>query len=297
MKPTLVILAAGMGSRYGGLKQIDPVGPDGETIMDYSIHDAARAGFGRVVFVIRRGFAEVFKQQVAARAERRLAVDYAYQELADVPEWFTVPSERDKPWGTAHAILAAREMVNEPFAAINADDFYGREGFQMMARQLEVTPGEFAMVGYVLRATLSDHGSVARGVCALEGGDYLETIVEHLAIERRGDAALDRRVGGDRPLTGDEIVSMNFWGFTPTLFDHLQRGFEEFLRAEGTRPKSEFLLPSVVNRLIGEHKARVKVLRSPGAWFGVTYPQDKPRVMENIRALIAQGLYPASLEP
>jgi NDP-sugar pyrophosphorylase family protein len=297
MKPTLVILAAGMGSRYGGLKQIDPVGPDGETIMDYSIHDAARAGFGRVVFVIRRGFADVFQKQVGARAERRLAVDYAYQELADVPDWFTVPREREKPWGTAHAILAAREMVGEPFAAINADDFYGREGFEKMARQLDGTSGEFAMVGYVLRATLSDHGSVARGVCALDGGDYLETVVEHLTIERRGDAAVDRRADGDRPLTGDEIVSMNFWGFTPALFDHLHLGFDEFLRGEGTRPKSEFLLPSVVNRLIAERKARVKVLRSPGAWFGVTYPQDKPRVMENIRALIAQGLYPASLEP
>jgi NDP-sugar pyrophosphorylase family protein len=297
MKPTLVILAAGMGSRYGGLKQIDPVGPAGQTIMDYSIHDAVQAGFGKVVFVIRRGFAELFKRQVGARAERRLAVDYAYQELADVPEWFTVPPERDKPWGTAHAILVAREIVNEPFAAINADDFYGGEGFQMMARHLEVTTGDFAMVGYVLRATLSDHGSVARGVCALETGDYLETIVEHLAIERRGDGALDRRRDGDIPLTGDEIVSMNFWGFAPALFEHLQRGFEDFLRAEGTRPKSEFQLPSVVNRLIGERKARVKVLRSPGAWFGVTYPQDKPRVMESIRALMAQGFYPASLEP
>jgi NDP-sugar pyrophosphorylase family protein len=297
MKPTLVILAAGMGSRYGGLKQIDPVGPGGETIMDYSIHDAARAGFGKVVFVIRRGFAEVFKQQIGARAERRLAVGYAYQELADVPDWFTVPGERDKPWGTAHAILAARTMVDEPFAAINADDFYGREGFEMMARQLETTTSEFAMVGYVLRATLSDHGSVARGVCALAAGDYLETIVEHLAIERRGDAAVDRRGGGDRPLTGDEIVSMNFWGFVPTLFDRLQLGFEEFLRGDGARPRSEFQLPTVVNRLIGEGTARVKVLRSPGAWFGVTYPQDKPRVMADIRALIAQGLYPASLEP
>jgi NDP-sugar pyrophosphorylase family protein len=296
MKPTLVILAAGMGSRYGGLKQIDPVGPAGETIMDYSIHDAARSGFGKVVFVIRRGFAEVFKRDVGARAERRLAVDYAYQELADVPAWFTVPAEREKPWGTAHAILAARPLVNEPFAAINADDFYGREGFELMARHLAAPGSDFAMVGYVLRTTLSDHGSVARGVCAVAAGDYLDTVVEHLRIERSGDAAVDRRIDGDVPLTGDEIVSMNFWGFTPALFEHLQAGFEEFLRAQGGRTKSEFLIPYVVDRLIEEHKARVKVLRSTGAWFGVTYPEDKPRVMENIRALIAQGLYPASLE-
>jgi NDP-sugar pyrophosphorylase family protein len=297
MKPTLLILAAGMGSRYGGLKQIDPVGPSGQTIMDYSIYDAARAGFGKVVFVIRRGFAEMFKQQVGARAARRLDVDYAYQELGDVPGWFTVPPEREKPWGTGHAILRARSLIGEPFAAINADDFYGREAFESMARHLQATAGDFAMVGYVLRSTLSDHGSVARGICQLEGDDYLQTVVEHLKIERQGDAAVDRRPEGDRPLRGDELVSMNFWGFTPALFDHLEAGFDAFLRESGARAKSEFLLPSVVDRLIKEHKAGVKVLRSPGAWFGVTYPEDKPRVMESIRTLIAQGLYPASLEP
>jgi NDP-sugar pyrophosphorylase family protein len=296
MKPTLLILAAGMGSRYGGLKQIDPVGPSGQTIMDYSIHDAARAGFGKVVFVIRKGFAEVFKREIGARAERRLAVAYAYQELTDLPAWFTIPAEREKPWGTGHAILAARAVVEEPFAAINADDFYGREGYEVMGRHLAAGGDDFAMVGYLLRATLSDHGSVARGVCDVDEGGYLRTVVEHLKIERQGDGAVDRRPGGDVPLTGDEPVSMNFWGFTPALFDHLQTALESFLRTDGTRPKSELLIPSVVDRLIKEHKARVMVLRSPGAWFGVTYPEDKPRVMENIRALIAQGLYPASLE-
>jgi NDP-sugar pyrophosphorylase family protein len=299
MKPTLVILAAGMGSRYGGLKQIEPVGPDGQTIMDYSIYDAARAGFGKVVFVIRRSFASAFERDVGARAARRLPVAYAYQELSDVPEWFPVPPEREKPWGTGHAILVARGLVGEPFASINADDFYGREGFELMARHLARDQNEFALVGYVLRLTLSDHGSVARGVCRLAADDpeFLETVAEHLRIERRGGAAVDRRAGGDLALTGDEIVSMNFWGFTPAVFDHLQAGFDRFLRQAGNRAKSEFLLPEVIADLLRERKARVKVLRSSDAWFGVTYPEDKPAVMENIRALIAQGRYPRSLEP
>jgi NDP-sugar pyrophosphorylase family protein len=296
MKPTLLILAAGMGSRYGGLKQIDPVGPSGQTIMDYSIYDAARAGFGKVVFVIRRSFAEVFQREIGARAARRLPVAYSFQELDMVPGWFTVPPERQKPWGTGHAILVSRPFIDEPFAAINADDFYGREGFEQMARHLEQSSGEFSMVGYTLRATLSEHGAVARGVCDIDDQGYLRTVVEHLKIERQGTGAVDRRPGGDRPLTGDELVSMNLWGFTPALFDHLEPAFQEFLRAEGNQLKSELLLPSLIDRLIKGGQARVKVLRSPGHWFGVTYPEDKPRVMENIRALIDQGLYPSSLE-
>jgi NDP-sugar pyrophosphorylase family protein len=296
MKPTLLILAAGMGSRYGGLKQIDPVGPSGQTIMDYSIYDAARAGFGKVVFVIRRSFAEVFQREIGARAARRLPVAYSFQELDMVPSWFTVPPERQKPWGTGHAILVSRPFIDEPFAAINADDFYGREGFEQMARHLEQTAGDFAMVGYTLRATLSEHGAVARGVCDIDDQGNLRTVVEHLKIERQGTGAVDRRPGGDRPLTGDELVSMNLWGFTPALFDHLEPAFQEFLRAEGNQLKSELLLPSLIDRLIKGGQARVKVLRSPGHWFGVTYPEDKPRVMENIRALIDQGLYPSSLE-
>jgi NDP-sugar pyrophosphorylase family protein len=296
MKPTLLILAAGMGSRYGGLKQIDPVGPSGQTIMDYSIYDAARAGFGKVVFVIRRSFAEVFQREIGARAARRLPVEYSYQELDMVPSWFAVPPERQKPWGTGHAILVSRPFIDEPFAAINADDFYGRDGFEQMARHLEQATADFAMVGYVLRATLSEHGAVARGVCDIDGDGYLRTVVEHLKIEGQANGAVDRRPDGDRPLTGDELVSMNLWGFTPALFDHLESAFTEFLRAEGTLPRSELLLPSLIDRLIKEGQARVKVLRSPGSWFGVTYPEDKPRVMENIRTLIAQGLYPASLE-
>jgi len=297
MKPTLVLLAAGMGSRYGGLKQIDPVGPGGQTIMDYSVYDAARAGFGKVVFVIRESFAEAFRRDVGARAARHLPVDYAYQDLSQVPPWFTVPADRQKPWGTAHAILAARQLVREPFAAINADDFYGREGFEVMARHLERSEGDHAMVGYVLRATLSDHGSVARGVCKVDAAGCLDTVVEHLKIERDGQGAVDRQAGGDVRLTGDEIVSMNFWGFTPTILEQLQVGFEQYLRAEGTQLRSEFLLPSIVDRLIRDHKARVKVLRSSGTWFGVTYPDDKPKVMASLRTLTAQGLYPASLDP
>jgi NDP-sugar pyrophosphorylase family protein len=299
MKPTLVVLAAGLGSRYGGLKQLDPVGPEGATIMDYSIYDAARAGFGKVVFVIRRSFADAFRLEIGARAERRLAVDYAYQELDDLPSWFTRPAEREKPWGTGHAVLAAQALVREPFASINADDFYGRDAFERMAGHLTAArdglPLDCAMVGYVLRSTMSDHGSVARGVCEIDAQGRLRTVVEHLKIERQGAAAVDRRPGGDRPLTGDELVSMNFWGFTPGLFDPLAAAFERFLRREGARPKSEYLLPSVVDSLIGAGTVSVRVLPTASAWFGVTYPDDKPRVMESVRALIASGAYPASL--
>jgi NDP-sugar pyrophosphorylase family protein len=299
MQPTLVVLAAGLGSRYGGLKQLDPVGPDGATIMEYSIYDAARAGFGKVVFVIRRSFAEAFRRDIGARAERRLAVDYAFQELDDVPSWFSRPPEREKPWGTGHAVLAARSLVHEPFASINADDFYGRDGFEQMARYLGAArDGErldCAMVGYVLRSTLSDHGSVARGICQLDADSRLRTVVEHLKIERDGNAAVDRGADGDRRLTGDELVSMNFWGFSPALFGALEEGFERFLRREGARPKSEYLLPSVVDDLIRARKIDVKVLPTTSSWFGVTYPDDKPRVMESVRALIASGAYPASL--
>ena len=292
MKPTLVILAAGVGSRYGGLKQMDPVGPDGSTIMDYSIYDAARAGFGKVVFVIRRAFAEAFQREIGTRAERRLPVAYAYQELSDVPPWFTAPPEREKPWGTAHAVRAAREVVREPFASINADDFYGRDGFERMARHLEGS-ADAAMVGYRLRATMSEHGSVARGVCELGEGGTLRAVREHLTIERSGDGAVDRGTG--RQLTGDELVSMNFWGFPPALFAELDDAFEHFLRSDGARPRAEFLLPGVVDELIGRGKTRVQVLPSSGSWFGVTYPADKPRVMRSLEELIARGEYPATL--
>jgi NDP-sugar pyrophosphorylase family protein len=299
MKPTLVVLAAGLGSRYGGLKQLDPVGPEGATIMDYSIYDAVRAGFGKVVFVIRQSFAEAFRKEIGARAERRLAVDYAYQELDDLPGWFARRPERDKPWGTGHAVLATKSLVHEPFAAINADDFYGRDGFEQMARYLSSAHDgqrlDCAMVGYVLRSTLSDHGSVARGVCQIDKQGYLRTVVEHLKIERQGQAAVDRRHGPDRALSGDELVSMNFWGFSPALFGPLAEGFDRFLHSDGERPKSEYLLPTIVDELITAGTITVKVLPTTGAWFGVTYPEDKPRVMESVRALIASGAYPESL--
>jgi NDP-sugar pyrophosphorylase family protein len=292
MKPTLLILAAGKGSRYGGLKQLDPVGPDGATIMDYSIYDAARAGFGKVVFVIRRDFAPQFEREIGARTARHLPVDYAYQELADVPAGFSVPADRQKPWGTGHAVRSARSVINEPFASINADDFYGRDAFERMARHLERGP-DVALVGYRLRATLSDHGGVARGVCELDANGALRTVREYLTIERRGDGALDRASG--RALTGDELVSMNFWGFAPSIFAVLDQAFANFMRAEGGRPEAEFLLPAVVDELVRRQAARVLVLPSDEAWFGVTYPADRAGVVAKLAELTAAGAYPRSL--
>jgi len=295
-KPTLLVLAAGIGSRYGGLKQIDPIGPGGETIIDYSVCDAMRAGFGKLVFVIRRDIEATFREVIGSRFEKRIAVEYVFQELTGLPPGFAVPAGRIKPWGTGHAILTAHAAIREPFAAINADDFYGRASFQTLGRHLQGGNPDYAMVGFGLRNTLSEFGSVARGACRLTPDEYLESVVELTKIERDGMAAKHTDAAGlVHPLTGDEIVSLNMWGFTPSLFIHLQSEFILFLEQEGANPKAEFFIPTVVNKLIHTGQARLKVLRTPDSWFGVTYREDRPRVVEGIRQLIQRGDYPEKL--
>ncbi|HRR34315.1 MAG TPA: sugar phosphate nucleotidyltransferase [Kiritimatiellia bacterium] len=301
MKPTVVILAAGMGSRYGGLKQVDPVGPSGETIMDYSVFDALRSGFGRIVFVIRREFDEVFRTTIGARYAGAVEVAYAYQSLDDLPGGFTVPEGRVKPWGTAHAIRAAREVVDTPFAAINADDFYGRDAFQRLATFLnEASSGtakpRFTMVGYRLDQTLSEYGSVARGVCDVGPDGLLVSVAEMTRLVRVPGGA-ENREDPEHPvaLTGAERVSMNLWGFTPALFDALEHRFPVWLAVHAKDPKAEWYIPFVVDDMIRDGAAEVAVLPTESAWYGVTYREDKPRVVEAVRQLVAAGEYPAKL--
>jgi hypothetical protein len=295
-KPTLLVLAAGMGSRYGGLKQIDPVGPAGETIIDYSIFDAMRAGFGKLVFVIRKDIEQQFREVIGTRFEQRIAVEYVFQELDKLPAGHSLPAGRTKPWGTTHAILMAEHAIKEPFAAINADDFYGRTAYKVLAQHLTSGTKDYAMVGFTLKNTLSDHGSVARGVSQVDANNYLTHIVEMMKIERDGAGAKDTGPDGKiTKLTGDEPVSMNFWGFTPALFPQLKVEFEKFLRTSGGEQKSECYIPATVGELVTGGQARCKVLRSPDSWFGVTYREDRPQVVESIRQLIAKGDYPAKL--
>jgi len=297
MKPTLLVLAAGMGSRYGGLKQMDPVGPNQETLLDYSIYDAVEAGFGKAVFVIRPDFAEAFMRNLGARFEKKIAVAYAFQELHKTPPWFKVPENRQKPWGTGHAVLMAKDLIDEPFAMINADDFYGRQGFQQMSRTLQGLPkGElssYAMVGYTLESTLSEHGTVSRGICTVDRGGSLLKVVERTKIEKTGTGARDQTSGA--LFTGDETVSMNFFGFTRSVFGHLERAFETFLKDESKLATGELFVPGVVDQLIQDGTATVKVVRSPDAWFGITYREDQPQVARGIAALIQAGRYPSRL--
>ncbi len=300
MQPTLLILAAGMGSRYGGLKQLDPMGPNGETVLDYSVYDAIRAGFGKVVFVIRRDFEAQFKTAVGNRFEDRIVVEYAYQSLDDLPEGFTLPAGREKPWGTAHAVRAARGRIDTPFAVINADDFYGQDAFARLAdhfrEQGDQPELRTCMVGYPLRNTLSEHGTVNRGICRVENG-ILQGVEEHTGIAATaGGAARGRNLAGaavELPL--EAIVSMNFWGFTPAIFASLEADFTEFLAQHIETPKSECYIPSLVDRLIQTGQTECAVLETDGCWFGVTYPEDKPRVQAGLRKLLENGSYPASI--
>lgn len=296
MEPTLLVMAAGMGSRYGGLKQIDPVGPNGETIIDYSIYDAMRAGFGKLVFVIRKDIEEPFKETVGARFEQRIAVEYVFQELGKIPSPFTVPEGRTKPWGTTQAVLMAAEAIREPFAVINADDFYGAESYRVLAEHLRSGSEDYAMVGFVLRNTLSDFGSVARGVCRVSADGYLEKIEELTSIERDGAGAKNTAPDGTvRKLNGDEPVSMNYWGFTPRIFGQLREVFRGFLERSGGDLKAECYVPMAVGELVTKGEARVKVLHSSDPWFGVTFREDRPQVVESIRRLIDAGAYPSAL--
>lgn len=301
MKPSLVVLAAGMGSRYGGLKQMDPMGPNGETVLDYSVFDAIRAGFGRVVFVIREDFAEAFKQGVGARFADRIQVDYAFQKLSDIPEGFTVPEGREKPWGTSHAVRAARHAVKEHFAVINADDFYGRDAYARAADFFATLPSsttdEIAMVGYPLENTLSDHGHVNRGICEVDPTGNLTRVEEVLNIERESDGLVrGKRLDGSRQvIPAGSLVSMNFWAFGTAFFDQLETAFTDFLKESGNQPKSECYIPTVVDQLIQSGKASCKVIETTSQWFGVTYPDDKPFVVESIAELIANGEYPSPL--
>jgi hypothetical protein len=299
MPQTLVVLAAGMGSRYGGLKQIDPMGPSGETILDYSVFDALRAGFSKVVFIIRPDFEADFRNNVSSKFEHLVDVEYAFQTLDNLPSGWSVPAGRKKPWGTTHAILCAADVVKENFAVINADDFYGQESYVVLNNELagvDSSANTFSMVGFTLRNTLSDHGSVARGVCTTNKNALLTHIDEMTNLSRQGNGAIYTHEDGSvMSLTGDEPVSMNMWGFTPRLFDHLDRVFQEFLRSSGTELKSECFIPLTVGQLITEKHVTCKVLRSNSTWFGVTYKEDKEIVQGSIAALVEKGKYPKSL--
>ena len=293
---TLLVLAAGMGSRYGGLKQIEPVGPDGETIMDYSIFDARRAGFAKVVFILRKEIEQAFKEALGRRFEKHIAVDYVFQELGKLIPGFSVPPGRTRPWGTTHAVLMAANTVREPFAVINADDFYGAEGYHALAQHLQSGAADYAMVGYTLRNTLSNFGPVARGVCRIDEHGCLLDIVEHTGIERSGKHSIHAEADGRSiSLTGDEIVSMSLWGFTPHVFDQFREHFREFLQQYGSDPRAECYLPAAINAMLHAGEARVRVLRGSDAWFGVTYREDRPRAVEAVRRLIDSGYYPKRL--
>jgi dTDP-glucose pyrophosphorylase len=297
----LIVMAAGIGSRYGGLKQMDPVGAGGEKIIDYSVYDARRAGFKQVVFVIRKEMEEDFREHIGRRIEQQIETRYVYQELGPLPGGFTVPENRVKPWGTAHAVAACREAVRTPFAVINADDFYGPSAFRVLGDFLQQTQDqegvhEYCLAGYLLGNTLSEHGHVSRGVCEVSSVGTLGEIHERVKIQRFEDAIRHTEDGKTWiDLPADSVVSMNMWGFTPSLFEELDAGFVEFLKTRGSEPKAEYFLPERVGELIAAGRARVKVLRTEEKWFGITYKEDKPFVVKAVHDLVEQGVYPPSL--
>ena len=300
MKPTLFVLAAGMGSRYGGLKQLDGLGPNGETIMDYSIFDAIRGGFGKIVFVIRRDFEQDFRDKVLSKYEGHIPTELVFQAIDDLPEGFTCPADRAKPWGTNHAVLMGKNVINEPFAVINADDFYSRDAFAVMGKWLSELPegstGKYSMVGFRICNTLSETGTVARGVCGKNEAGMLTDVVERTEIMRVDGTICYKDENGEWQPVGEETpVSMNFWGFTPDYFQYSEAQFVDFLKENIDKPKSEFFIPLVVDTLINSGKATCEVLDTTAKWFGVTYAADRPGTVEKIQALVDAGEYPAKL--
>ena len=299
VKPTLLVLAAGMGSRYGSLKQMDGVGPNGEAIIDYSVYDAIRAGFGKVVFVIRHSFAQDFCEVFnAERFGHKIEVEYVFQELDKLPEGFTLPEGREKPWGTNHAVMMAAEAINTPFAVINADDFYGRDAYAVIGSylsELGASEGKYCMVGYEVSKTLSENGTVSRGVCTVDAEGNLRGMVERTKIERVNGTIVFHDLGTDEPLEENTPVSMNLFGFTPDYFRHSEAYFKEFLKDNIENLRSEFFIPLMVNKVISEGTATMRVLSTSAKWFGVTYKEDKPQLMQKIEELIAEGVYPRNL--
>lgn len=301
MKPTLFVLAAGMGSRYGGLKQLDGLGPSGETIMDYSIYDAIKAGFGKIVFVIRESFEADFREIVVKKFKDLIDIDIVFQDIKNIPAGFEIHPEREKPWGTNHAVMMGADVIKEPFAVINADDFYGQESFKVLADFLYSVAGkqnEYCMIGYRVGNTLSESGSVSRGVCVVDENGYLQNVVERTHIEEKSGSIiyLDEK-GEEVAIPASTPVSMNMWGFTPDYFDYSIEYFKQFLADHGKELKSEFYIPLAVNNLIVNKKASCKVLDTPSKWFGVTYAEDRPQVVLKINELIRKGVYPQQLFP
>ena len=302
MKPTLLLLAAGMGSRYGGLKQLDGLGPHGETIMDYSIYDAIQAGFGKIVFVIRKDFEEQFREKVLSKYEGHIPAELVFQGIDALPEGFTVPEGREKPWGTNHAVLMAKDVINEPFCVINCDDFYNRDCFMVIGKYLADLPegakNDYAMVGFRVGNTLSENGTVSRGVCSTNKEGNLTTVVERTKIERRDGKVQYLDDNGSWVTVDDNTpVSMNVWGFTPDYLDYSEEYFKEFLSDPRNmeNKKSEYFIPMMVNKLITDGTATVKVLDTTSTWFGVTYPEDREGVVERIKRLVDEGVYPSRL--
>ena len=302
MKPTLLLLAAGMGSRYGGLKQLDGLGPNGETIMDYSIYDAIKAGFGKIVFVIRKDFEQDFREKILSKYEGHVPAELCFQSLDALPEGFSCPEGRVKPWGTNHAVLMAKDVIKEPFCVINCDDFYNRDAFMVIGKFLADLPegskNAYAMVGFRVGNTLSENGSVARGICSKDGEGNLTTVVERTEIMRvDGPICYKDEEGAWVPVDDNTPVSMNMWGFTPDYFEHSEAYFKGFLAdpKNMANPKAEFFIPLMVNKLIGERTATVKVLDTTSKWFGVTYAADRQGVVDRIQGLIDEGVYPCKL--
>ena len=297
IKPALLILAAGLGSRYGSLKQIEPVGPGGEAIIDYSVYDAIRAGFGKVVFVIKKDIEDDFKNSLLKRFATRIETDYVFQELDMLPEGYSPPPDRKKPWGTAHAILTAEKAVTTPFAAINADDFYGQEAFKKMQSFLsgEIGENDYCMIGYKLKNTLSEHGAVSRGVCDTDENNFLMSVSELTRIQKENNHIVCHEDGRSFKLPEDSTVSMNMWGFNTSVFDHIRKRFSSFLDNNLHNPKAEYYIPTLVDQLIREGEARVKVLQCDASWFGITYREDRDAVRKNILKKIEGGEYPGKL--